>query len=41
MEPKNCQTSIVRLDFFIIIKYQIIKRMGFVYLMPCNIPIKA
>lgn len=42
MEPNNCQTSIVRLDFFfIVIKYQTIKRMGFVYLMPCNIPIKA
>lgn len=37
----NCHSSIVRLDFFII-KYQMIKKiLGFVYLMPCNIPIKA
>lgn len=38
----NCQSSVrVDLFFFFSIKYQMIKIMGFVYLMPCNIPIKA
>lgn len=41
LKERDCRTSIVSLDLFSN-KYQIIKKkMGFVYLMPRNIPIKA